>query len=96
MFVCRYDREAESCIVEQQHDSFSNKPVDEVVLSGAFDGTQPFGPEISELLERRAQAQRDGDEKVRHEIERELQRRNPQYFGFLDVEERLRALGGGG
>ncbi|MCA9653710.1 MAG: AAA family ATPase [Myxococcales bacterium] len=96
VFVCRYDREAESCIVEQQHDSFSNKPVDEVVLSGAFDGTQPFGPEISELLERRAQAQRDGDEKVRHEIERELQRRNPQYFGFLDVEERLRALGGGG
>ncbi|MCX4246265.1 AAA family ATPase [Paraliomyxa miuraensis] len=96
VFVCRYDREAGACVIEQQHESFANKPIDEVVLSGAFDGTQPFGPEISDLLERRAAAVRSGDDETRRYIERELQRLNPQYFGFLDVEERLRALGGGG
>lgn len=95
VFVCRYDSEAGACVVEQQHESFANKPIDEVVLSGAFDGTQPFGPQISELLEQRAAAVRDGDDEARRRIEHELQQLNPQYFGFLDVEERLRALGGG-
>jgi hypothetical protein len=95
VFVCRYDREAGACVIEQQHESFANKPIDEVVLSEAFDGTQPFGPEISALLEQRAAALQAGDDEARRRVERELQQRNPQYFGFLDVEERLRALGGG-
>lgn len=94
-FVCRYDREAGTCIVEQQHESFANKPIDEVVLSEAFDGTQPFGPQITALIEQRAAALSTGDEETRRRIERELKRLNPQYFGFLDVEERLRVLGGG-
>jgi hypothetical protein len=95
VFVCRYDREASACVVEQQHETYANKPIDEVVLSEAFDGTQPFGPEISALLERRAAALEAGDEQTRRRVERELQQLNPQYFGFLDVEERLRVLGGG-
>ncbi len=96
VFGCRYDQEAGCCVIEQQHDSFANKPVDEVVLSAAFDGTQPFGPEITALLEQRTQAAAEGDEITRRRIEQELQRLNPQYFGFFDVEERLRILGGGG
>lgn len=95
VFVCRYDRAAGSCVIEQQHESFANKPIDEVVLSEAFDGTQPFGPEITALLEQRAAALEAGDQQTRRRVERELQQRNPQYFGFFDVEERLRALGGG-
>lgn len=96
VFVCRYEQTAGCCVIEQQHESFANKPVDEVVLSAAFDGTQPFGPEITELLDQRDRALRAGDDAERHRIERELRRLNPQYFGFLDVEEQLRALGGGG
>lgn len=96
VFVCRYDREVGSCVIEQQHETYANKPIDEVVLSDAFDGTQPFGPEITALLEQRAAALEAGDEQTRRRVERELQQRNPQYFGFLDVEERLRVLGGGG
>lgn len=96
VFVCRYDREAGACVIEQQHETYANKPIDEVVLSEAFDETQPFGPEITGLLDRRAAALQAGDDETRRRTERELQRLNPQYFGFLDVEERLRALGGGG
>lgn len=96
VFGCRYEREAGSCVIEQQFESFANQPVDEVVLSGAFDGTQPFGPEITDLLEQRARALAEGDEQTRLRVEHELRERNPQYFGFLDVEERLRALGGHG
>jgi predicted ATP-binding protein involved in virulence len=95
VFVCRYDREAGACVIEQQYESFANKPIDEVVLSEAFDETQPFGPEITTLLDQRAAALQTGDEETRRRVERELQRLNPQYFGFLDVENRLRALGGG-
>lgn len=95
VFVCRYEQEAGCCVIEQQHESFANKPIDEVALSEAFDGTQPFGPEITALLDQRAKAVCEGDDDARRRIERELQQRNPQYFGFLDVEERLRALGGG-
>ncbi|MEM9453253.1 MAG: AAA family ATPase [Myxococcota bacterium] len=96
VFGCRYDREAGCCVIERQHESFANKPVDEVVLSAAFDGTQPFGPEITDLLEQRIRALDEGDEQTRIRVERELQDRNPQYFGFLDIEERLRALGSSG
>lgn len=64
VFVCRYEREAGACVVEQQHESFANKPIDEVVLSEAFDGTQPFGPGITALIEQRAAALRTGDERL--------------------------------
>jgi predicted ATP-binding protein involved in virulence len=93
VFVCRYHRDAGCCVIEQQQERFESKPIDEVVLSDAFDSTQPFGPEISALLEQRITASREGDENTRRNIERELQQRNPQYFGFLDMEARLRALG---
>ncbi|MDI1433861.1 AAA family ATPase [Polyangium sorediatum] len=92
VFVCRYERDRKTCVVEDQSRSYENKPIEEILLSPAFDGTQPFGPVIAQLLVERKQAFEQGDEARRKEIEAELKARNPDYFAYLDIEERLAAL----
>ncbi|KYF71589.1 hypothetical protein BE11_26835 [Sorangium cellulosum] len=96
VFVCRYDRERRTCVVDDATDLYANKPVEEILLSPAFDGTQPFGEEISRLLEERKAAFEAGDNLRRREIERQLKDKNPEYFSYIDVEERLQALRGEG
>lgn len=70
------------------------KPVDEILLSGAFDGTLPFGKEISDLLEKRRLAIASSDEPMRRQVEEQLLEKNPEYFSYLRIEEKLRALEG--
>ncbi|WP_433929963.1 AAA family ATPase [Sorangium cellulosum] len=96
VFVCRYDRERRTCVVDDATDLYANKPVEEILLSPAFDGTQPFGEEISRLLEERKAAFEAGDTLRRKEIEKQLKDKNPEYFSYIDVEERLQALRGEG
>ncbi len=92
VFVCRFN--GETCVVDEETDTYASKPVDEVLLSPAFDATQPFSEEISKLIEERKRAAATGDVERRREIEEILKEKNPEYFSYLDVEERLRALGG--
>jgi predicted ATP-binding protein involved in virulence len=96
VFVCRYDRERKSCVVDDATDLYANKPVEEILLSPAFDGTQPFGEEITRLIEQRKAAVEAGDTKRRREIETQLKEKNPEYFSYLDLDERLRSLRGEG
>jgi hypothetical protein len=95
VFVCRYDREKNTCVVAEETDLYANKPIEEILLSGAFNETQPFSQEISELIETRKRAIEDGNTAERRRIERLLQEKNPDYFSYFDIGERLRALGGG-
>lgn len=96
VFVCRYDRERKTCVVDDATDLYANKPVEEILLSPAFDGTQPFGEDISRLLEERKAAVEAGDTVRRKEIEEQLKDRNPEYFSYIDIEARLQALRGEG
>ncbi|MDC0745188.1 AAA family ATPase [Polyangium mundeleinium] len=92
VFVCRYDRDRKTCVVEDESRHYENKPIEEILLSAAFEETQPFGPDMTDLIEARKQAVERGDEERRRKIEAELKRRNPDYFSYLDIDERLAAL----
>ncbi len=92
VFVCRYDRGRKTCVIDDESRHYENKPIEEILLSPAFDGTQPFGPDIATLLDERKAAFERGDEVRRKEIEAELLTRNPNYFSYLEIEERMAAL----
>lgn len=92
VFVCKYDRAHRNCIVVDESDDYSNKPIEEILLTPAFDATQPWSSEISELVERHKQALQSQDEAERRRIEAKLKELNPNYFGYFDLEEKLAAL----
>ena len=96
VYVCHYDQEARRSVVTEETAAYQNKPVDEILASPAFDGTLPFGPEVSDLLRRRKDAIAANDGAERLAIEEELARRNPTYFSYLDIERDLDALGKAG
>jgi len=92
--VCRYDAAQRVCTVTEETAMYAHRPVDEILLSGAFDETQPFGVEITELLAARKKAIRAGDEVAKEDIEQRLLALNPTYFSYLEVHKRLAALPG--
>jgi energy-coupling factor transporter ATP-binding protein EcfA2 len=91
VFVCKFD--GNGSIVTEETASYANKPVDEILVSGAFDGTQPFSQAITDLIEARKRAVQEGDEDARRRIEVELQEKNPEYFSYFSLDERLQAIG---
>lgn len=95
VYVCRYERERATCVIEDASDRYANQAVDEILISPAFDHTQPFSAEITALLEERKDAVERGDEVTRRRIEAELLARNPQHFAYFEIDEKLRAIAGG-
>jgi hypothetical protein len=83
-------------LAARESDAYVDRPVDDILTSAAFDETQPFGREITELLDQRKRAVEAGDETTRRRVEKDLLRRNPGYFSYLEIEKHLRAVGGGG
>lgn len=92
VYVCRYDRERATCTITEETDVYATRPVDEIVASAAFDHTQPFGPQVSELLTKRKEAIAAGDAATRERIERELVALNPTHFAYLDIDRELEVL----
>lgn len=92
VYVCRYDRARGSCTISEESDGYAARPVDEIVASAAFDHTQPFGQEITDLLTRRKAAVAQGDAAECERIERELVARNPTHFSYLDIDRELAML----
>lgn len=92
VYVCRYDRARGCCTVTEESDGYAARPVDEIVASAAFDHTQPFGQEITDLLTHRKAAIARGDAAERERIERELIALNPTHFAYLDIDRELEAL----
>ena len=93
VFVCSYDKQKDTCIVEDASTAYADKPIEEILLSPAF-GTPPFGEDISRLMEERKAAIDQGASEERERIETQLKERNPEYFSFLDIEKRLEAMRG--
>ncbi len=87
LFVCK--AKSDHCIVVDETAEYSNKPVDEILMSPLFEETQPFNAEITALIERRKAAINAGDETTRREIEARLQNLNPEYFAYFDVDRLL-------
>lgn len=95
VFVCRYEARDRTCVIDDVTASYANLPVDEVLMSEAFDHTRPFNQELSKLVEEYEQAAERQDEVTRSQLEKELMARNPNYFGFLDLEAKLERLHAG-
>jgi predicted ATP-binding protein involved in virulence len=93
LFVCK--AQVDHCIVVDETAEYSNKPVDEILMSPLFEGTWPFNAEITALLEQREDAIRRGDQEARTAIERRLQELNPTYFSYFDIDELLDKLSSG-
>jgi predicted ATP-binding protein involved in virulence len=92
VFVCRYDADARSATVEDVTTDYADLPVEDILSSPAFDGTESFGAEITELMAKRKQAIESGDRSTRATVEASLYDKNPRYFSYLKLDERLRAL----
>jgi len=87
LFVCK--AEGDRCVVTDETAQYSNKPVDEILMSPLFEETQPFNEEITRLIEDRKQAIENGDGAERTRIEAKLKELNPSYFAYFDLEQLL-------
>lgn len=94
LFVCK--AAGEHCIVADETAEYSNKPVDEILMSPLFEETLPFNEEITRLIEQRKQAILAGDTAEQTRIESTLKEMNPEYFAYFDLDQLLEtALAGG-
>lgn len=57
LFVCK--ARTDHCVVTDATAEYSNKPVDEILMSALFEETLPFNEEISSLIEKRENAVRN-------------------------------------
>lgn len=79
--------------IEDETDVYSNKPIDEILISEVFAETQPFASQkISELIEKRIEAIESGNKDLENRIEYELMNINPQYFSYFKIDELLEKI----
>jgi predicted ATPase len=90
LFVCKAKRD--HCVVVDATAQYSNRPVDEILMSPLFEATRPFNAEITQLLEEREAAIQSEDSERRAQIEKELKEINPTYFSYLDIDKMLEDL----
>ena len=91
VFVCKFD--GKSSVVSDETSDYVNQPVDEILISRAFDETLPFNEVISNLLRQRKEAIKGGEVERRRQIEAQLLEKNPEYFSYFSLDERLQAIG---
>ncbi len=89
VFVCK--SMIDHSIIVDETAQYSNKPIEEVLLSDVFN-TERFNQEITELLEQREKAivAKDYDKKTK--IEEKLKSINPTYFSYFDIEKMMQEL----
>jgi predicted ATP-binding protein involved in virulence len=89
VYVCK--SKIDYSIVEEETDFYSNKPIEEILLSPLFD-TRNFNSEISDLLEQRKQAHKIKNQKELEIIEKRLLEINPEYFDYLNLDEIIKSI----
>jgi predicted ATP-binding protein involved in virulence len=90
IYVC--ESRVDHCRVTDETSEYSNKPIEEILLSPLFGGTYPFSQEITELLQERKKAIASGNKAEEDRIEARLKTINPTYFAYLDIENMLGQL----
>jgi predicted ATP-binding protein involved in virulence len=78
-------------IVVDETSLYSNKPIDEILMSDIFN-TNPFNEAISNLMKERIEAINEGNIEKSTNIETELKKINPQYFSYFDIDTMLKTL----
>lgn len=89
VYVCESNGDYSS--VSDQTDLYSNKPIEEILLSPLFN-TNSFNIDISELINQRKKYIAAGDKARVRKIEKELLKINPQYFSYLNINEILETI----
>lgn len=89
VFVCK--SMIDHSIIVDETAQYSNKPIEEVLLSDVFN-TERFNQEISDLLEKREKAMESKDYDKKAKIESELKSINPTYFSYFDIEKMMQEL----
>ncbi|MDM8514647.1 AAA family ATPase [Desulfobacterales bacterium HSG16] len=92
LFVCKSRND--HCIVVDETSEYTNKPVDEILMSPLFEETLPFNEEISLLIKKREQAILSCNQADREQIETELKAINPEYFSYFDTDRLLEEIVG--
>lgn len=87
IFVCH--SKGDHAEITDETDIYSNKPVEEILLSPLFGVTYPFNQKITKLLQKRKMAINAKDEVQKNQIEEKLKEINPQYFNFLNLDNIL-------
>jgi predicted ATP-binding protein involved in virulence len=90
LYVC--ESKGDYAIIKDETAAYSNKPIDEILISPLFSTTYPFNQEITELLQKRKIAIQNGNKEEENSIETTLKELNPQYFGYLDIDMMLAEL----
>jgi predicted ATP-binding protein involved in virulence len=90
LYVC--ESKGDYAIIKDETAEYSNKPIDEILISPLFSTTYPFNQEITELLQKRKIAIQNGNKDEENQIETTLKELNPQYFGYLDIDSMLAEL----
>lgn len=90
LFVCK--SRGDHCVVVDETAEYSNKPVDEILMSPLFEETLPFNEEISQLILKRKTAIQHNNQQEREHIEARLKKANPEYFAYLDVDNLLKEV----
>ena len=78
-------------IIVDETAQYSNKPIEEILLSDVFN-TERFNQEITELLEQRDRAMELKDYDKKTKIEEKLKSINPTYFSYFDIEKMMQEL----
>ena len=78
-------------IVENKTEEYSNKPIEDILLSSVFN-TSSFSVEISNLLQERKMAIKNDDLSKAKTIEQELLKINPEYFSYFEIDALLKKI----
>ncbi len=87
VFVCQ--SKGNHAVISDETENYSNKPIDEILLSPLFGSTYSFNQEITNLMQERKTAISQNDFEKKSEIETKLQTINPQYFSFFEIDKML-------
>lgn len=91
VYVCK--SKDNHSVISDETGEYSNKPIDEILISDVFGQTTPFpNEEIVELLEDRKKAIKNGNKILENEIEEKLKEINPQYFSYLELDNLLKFI----
>jgi len=89
VYVCK--SKGDYAIIEDETDVYSNKPIDEILVSDVFD-TQPFNEKISALIEAHQVAKENRDLELSEKIEKQLVKLNPQHFSYFEIDNLLKSF----
>lgn len=91
VYVCKSQQNHSK--IEDETSFYSNKPINEILISDVFAETQPFASkEISDLLEKRDEAIKLNDKQLENEIESKLLEINPQYFSYFEIDDLIKKI----